>query len=232
MSQVRQLYRLQQTDSEISAKKLRLTEVIHLLRESEELQAARARDIKATEKLQTWQTRQTALNLEQGSINNESKRTENRLYSGNVTNPKELADLQHKIEALGRRNAVLEDEILEAMIMVEEAQEEKSTAGAQLAGVLSVWEKEQVSLKVEQNDLALRLHALLEMRQKQAALIDEKTLTTYEQLKVRKGGVAVAGLINNRCAGCHLTVSGIKIQRIERGELVTCGGCSRIISPV
>ncbi len=44
MSQVRQLYRLQQTDSEISAKKLRLAEVVHLQRETRELRAARARD--------------------------------------------------------------------------------------------------------------------------------------------------------------------------------------------
>ncbi len=103
--------------------------------------------IQASDELQTWQTRQSDLNLEQGSVNNEASRTEKRLYSGNVTNPKELADLQQKIEALGRRNAVLEDEILEAMIMIEDAQEEKDAARRQLAEVLSAWEKGQSSLE-------------------------------------------------------------------------------------
>jgi uncharacterized protein len=232
MSQVRQLYRLQQIDSEISAKKLRLAEVVHLQRETKELLAARSRDQKATADLQTWQTRQRDLGLEQDSVANESKRTENRLYSGSVTNPKELADLQQKIEALGRRHAVLEDEILEAMIMIEDAQAEKEAAARQFAEILAAWEKGQSNLKAEQNELALRLHDLLEARQKQVALIDEKTLADYELLKSRKGGVAVAGLVNNSCSKCHLTVSAIKIRRVEKDEIVICGGCGRILSPV
>jgi predicted nucleic acid-binding Zn-ribbon protein len=232
MSQVRQLYRLQQIDSEINAKKLRLAEVVHLQRETKELRAARARDKSASDELQTWQTRQSDLNLEQGTLINEATRTEKRLYSGNVKNPKELADLQQKIEALGRRNAVLEDEILEAMIMIEDIQVEKGAAVQHLTDVLAAWERGQSSLKQEQNELALRLHKLLEARKKQVALIDEKTLADYEQLKSRKGGVAVAGLVDNSCNGCHLTVSVIKIRRVERGEMVTCGGCGRILSPV
>ncbi len=116
--------------------------------------------------------------------------------------------------------------------MIEDAQEEKQAAGQQLAKVLAAWEKEQSSLKQEQNELALRLHQLLEARKKQVALIDPKPLADYEQLKSRKGGVAVAGLVKNSCSGCHLTVSAIKISRIERGEMVTCGGCGRILSPV
>lgn len=232
MSQVRQLYRLQQIDSEISAKKLRLAEVIHMQRETRELRASRARDTQAANELQKWQTSQSDLSLELGSVDNEASRTEKRLYSGNVTNPKELADLQQKIAALGRRHAVLEDEILEAMIMVEDAQAEKDASGQHLADILAAWEKAQIKLKGEQNELALRLNELMQLRQKQITLIDEKNLNDYEQLKSRKGGVAVAGLEKNRCNGCHLTVSVIKIGRVERGEIVTCGGCGRILSPV
>ncbi|MDX1416428.1 MAG: C4-type zinc ribbon domain-containing protein [Candidatus Promineifilaceae bacterium] len=232
MSQVRQLYRLQQLDSEINAKKSRLTEVIQLQKETTELRSARAQNEEAAAKLQQWQTRQSDLNLELGSVSNESSRTEKRLYSGNVTNPKELADLQQKIESLGRRHADLEDELLEAMIMIEEAQEEKESTGKHLADVLAHWEKGQANLKKEQNELALRLHELLELRQKQVALIDARNLAEYDRLRSRKGGVAVAGLVKNSCDGCHLTVSATKISRVERGELVTCGGCGRILSPV
>lgn len=232
MSQVRQLYRLQQIDSEISAKKLRLAEVIQMQRETKELQAARVREQKAAANLHNWQSNLKNLNLEQGSVSSEAKNTENRLYSGKVSNPKELADLQHKIEALGRRQSVLDDEILEAMIMVEDCEAEKKAADQQLAEVLTSWEKSQDSLKVEQNELALELNDLIGSRKKQAALIDQKTLNEYEQLKARKGGVAVAGLINNSCGRCHLTVSATKIKRVEQDEMVTCGGCGRILSPV
>jgi predicted nucleic acid-binding Zn-ribbon protein len=233
MSQVRQLYNLQQIDTEIRQKKQRLGEVIQLQRETEELLAARQRAQLAGEELQTWQTRQKELDLELGSLTSEARRTDQRLYSGNVKNPKELEDLQNKVQELGRRRAALEDEILEAMIMIEEGQEEKDSADQSLADVQTAWKKSQESLQQEQNKLALRLHELMAARQKKIVLIEKPLLVQYEQLRSHKGdGVAVAGLVDNRCAGCHLTVSAVKVTRVERGEIVTCGGCGRMLSPL
>jgi predicted nucleic acid-binding Zn-ribbon protein len=232
MSQVGQLYKLQQIDTEIRQKKGRLAEVIQLQRETEKLLAARQRDQLADEELQTWQNRQNDLNLELGSLNSEAQRTDRRLYSGNVKNPKELEDLQNKVAELGRRKDVLEDEILEAMIMIEEAQDEKDAASESLAEIQSAWQQSQENLQQEQNELALRLHALMEARNKQVPLIEKPLLENYEKLRSRKGGVAVAGLVDNRCAGCHLTVSAQKVSRAERGEIVTCGGCGRILYPL
>jgi predicted nucleic acid-binding Zn-ribbon protein len=232
MSQVGQLYKLQQIDTEIRQKKGRLAEVIQLQRETEELLAARRRDQLADEELQTWQTRQNDLNLELGSLNSEAQRTNQRLYSGNVKNPKELEDLQNKVAELDRRREALEDEILEAMIMIEEAQEEKDKASQSFAEIQSVWEKSQGNLQEEQNELALRLHVLMEARNKQLPLIEKPLLENYEKLRSRKGGVAVAGLEDNRCTGCHLTVSAQKVSRAERGEILTCGGCGRILNPL
>jgi predicted nucleic acid-binding Zn-ribbon protein len=233
MSQVRQLYKLQQIDTEIRQKKQRLGEVIQLQRETEELLAARQRAQGAGEELQTWQTRQNELDLELGSLSSEAQRTDQRLYSGNVKNPKELEDLQNKVLELGRRRAALEDEILEAMIMIEDAQEEKESADQSLSDVHTAWKKSQESLQQEQNELALRLHELMAARQKQIALIEKPLLANYEQMRSHKGGgVAVAGLVDKRCTGCHLTVSAIKVTRAERGEIVTCGGCGRILNPL
>ncbi|UCC50328.1 MAG: hypothetical protein JSV68_14595 [Anaerolineaceae bacterium] len=230
MSQVQQLYQLQQIDTEIRQGKQRLSEVIQLQRETEELLAARQRANIANIELQTWQTRQNDLNLELGSLNSEAQRTERRLYSGNVKNPKELEDLQNKVQALGRRRNALEDEILEAMIMIEDAQMEQESADKSLAEIQADWEKAQAKLKLEQNELALRLHELTKARQQKLPLIEKRLLIDYEQLKQRKGGVAVAGLEDNRCTGCHLTVSANKVKRAEQGEIVTCGGCWRILN--
>lgn len=232
MSQVGQLYKLQQIDTEVRSKKQRLGEVIQLQRETEELLAARQRAKAADEELTSWETRQNDLNLELGSLNNEAQRTNNRLYSGNVKNPKELEDLQHKVQELGRRRDTLEDDILEAMIMIEDAQEEKKAADQSLAEIQANWEKSQGHLQKEQNELALRLHELLAARKKQIALIEGPLLAQYEQLRERKGGVAVAALVDNRCTGCHLTVSAQKVTRAERGEIVICGGCGRMMNPL
>ena len=232
MSQVGQLYKLQQIDTEIQQKRQRLSEVIQLQRETEELLSAKQRAQTADEALHHWQTQQNELNLELGSLNDEARRTDQRLYSGNVKNPKELEDLQHKVQELGRRKDALEDEILEAMIMVEEAQEEKLAADQSLAEIQAAWEKSQGHLQQEQNELALRLHNLREARDKQLALVEKPLLTQYERIATRKGGVAVAGLVDKRCGGCHLTVPANKATRAERGEIVTCGSCGRILYPL
>jgi len=232
MSQVGQLYRLQQIDTEIRDKKARLGEVLRLQTETAELLAARAGAKEAAAELQTWQTQQRGLNLELAGVNDKARRSEQRLYSGNVKNPKELTDLQNEIEALGRRRAALEDEIIEAMIMVEDVQATKAEADELLATVQTQWEQSQSRLRADQNELALRLNHLLTQRQQTAVLIDGRLLAEYDQMRQRKGGVAVAGLQKQLCLGCRLNVSEQIARRAERGEIVYCGGCGRILYPL
>ena len=64
MSEVQQLYHLQEIDTEIRQKTQRVGEVLKAQKETEELQAARKRAVDATEELERWQTQQRALNLE------------------------------------------------------------------------------------------------------------------------------------------------------------------------
>ena len=75
----------------------------------------------AVSHLTEWQNNRKELDREFQTLNNKIKNAERRLYSGNVQNTKELADLQHQIEAMGRHRSSMEDTILEAMIMVEQA---------------------------------------------------------------------------------------------------------------
>jgi predicted nucleic acid-binding Zn-ribbon protein len=232
MSHIQQLYRLQQVDTEISAKKTRLKEVIQLQREPERLRAARERAAKALATLRENQALLEDLNLEVGGVNAKAKRSEQRLYSGKVTNPKELADLENELAALGRRRAVLEDEILEAMIVVEDAQSENANAADALVTMEAEWKQAQSDLQGEQNELALALHGLLGRRQEMAGTVPGKMLADYEALKARKNGLAVVALEEHRCMGCHVRLPENKVAQAERGEWVTCSGCGRILNPI
>jgi predicted nucleic acid-binding Zn-ribbon protein len=229
MSQVQLLYRLQQYDTEIAQKKRRLSEVLQLQRETAELLAARKRFATASDEVGGWTIRQTDLNLELGSVNEKAKRSENRLYSGQVTNPKELEDLHHEVEALGRRRGVIEDEVLEAMIMLEDAQAELNSAQDNLSEIETAWEQSQAALKTEQNELAIALHGLMAERETQKNRIDPAALKQYEAIRKRANGLAVVPFVNNACTGCHVTVSANKALQVERGERVTCNGCGRIL---
>lgn len=229
MAQIRALYRLQQTDSEMKEKKSRLLEVINLQKESAELLAARKRAETAVSELEKYQTQHKKLSSELEDLNAKAKRSEQRLYSGNVKNPKELEDLQSEIKSLERRRAALEDDILEAMVYIEDAEGEKDAAEAVLFKMEAEREVAMESLAKEQNELALSLHHLTQDRKKQAAGIDARSLDDYENMRKRKNGLAVVKLKINQCQACFTTVSASKVKKVEMAELVYCGGCGRIL---
>jgi predicted nucleic acid-binding Zn-ribbon protein len=231
MSQTQQLLQLQEIDTSIRQKKTRLAEVLHAQKESAELLAARQSADSAAAELQNWQSQRRDLNLELDSLNTKAKRSEQRLYSGNVKNPKELSDLQNEIASLSRRRSTLEDEILEAMIMIEEAEEGKTAADQSLTVIQSKWERAQANYKQEQNELALALHQLMTQRKERLKMVTAESLTEYENLSRNKNGLAIAKLRANMCLGCRTTVSA-NIERLARqGQLVYCGSCGRIVVP-
>lgn len=231
MSQVDLLYRLQQIDSEILEKKRRLGQVLRLQAESEELATARSRADTAAAILRKGQAQQQDLNLELKGVIDKAKRSENRLYSGTVKNPKELADLQHEIDALARRRSLLEDELLETMIMVEEAQEESTAADEALEQLQLKWEHSQQNLRQEQGQLAHRLNELAELRKQQSAVIAPKFLAVYENAGRRPGDEVVVQLRNGRCTGCQVRVPANQAKAADEGQLVMCDNCGRILSP-
>ncbi len=229
MAEIRALYRLQQIDSEMKEKKSRLLAVLNLQKESAELLAARKRMETAVSGLEKYQTQHKKFSTELDDLNAKAKRSEQRLYSGNVKNPKELSDLEGEIKSLGRRRSALEDDILETMVFIEDAEGEKEAAEMVLAKMEAEREASLGSLAKEQNELALSLHHLTQDRQKQADTIDVRSLQDYENLRKRKNGLAVAKLKINQCQACFTTVSARKVKKAEMGDLVYCGGCGRIL---
>lgn len=229
MSQVHQLYKLQQIDSEIDAKKKRLGEVLQLQKGNAALNQARQRAETAVTTLQSWQSQQKDKNLELASLNDKRKRSEDRLYSGKVTNPKELSDLQGEIESLGRRAEALEEELLEVMLELEEAEAEKESSEKDVAELEAAWARETADLKQKQNELALRLHHLIQSRKEHVPTVDQAKLTEYDNMRARKGGVAVAKVRVNKCLSCQITNSDQAIRIAKSGNISYCGGCGRIM---
>lgn len=229
MSVVDQLYQLQQTDTALEAAKQRLGAILRAQEEPEELKTARVRAEKATAVWQRWRTTQKDEELELGSTNSKADRSSDRLYSGKVRNPKELEDLQKEIEALGRRRAALEDELLETMLMLEESEAEREEAAAVLAKMTAAWEEKTAALREEQHTVALQINALIAQRQQRAARVEAAALRQYDSLRQKKGGLAVANLKNGSCQGCRVGLPASKVLAVKEGGLETCSSCGRIL---
>ena len=89
----RLLYTLQRVDIQLARKGRRYKEVEAHLGESEALRDARATLEAATRDHAHWRAQAQDRELEAQSIADKLSATEERLYSGRITNPRELGDL-------------------------------------------------------------------------------------------------------------------------------------------
>ncbi len=229
MTEGADLYRLQCLDSERDAKQTRLAEVEAALGESELLKQARRALEAAQSQVRKLTLRHRDLELEIQGISDKASRSEQRLYGGAVTNPKELADLQSKIAALLRRRQKLEDDLLETMIELEEAEGAYAQAQKHLDETQARWTAEQADLMAEREALQRRLAEIEQARAAPLDRIEAGDLVTYQALRRRKGGLAVVQVRDGACGGCGIAVTpGLKWQLRQNG-LGYCGNCERII---
>jgi predicted nucleic acid-binding Zn-ribbon protein len=224
------LYRLQTIDLEIGHGKRRLEEVEAGLGESRELRQARRALQKAEDELNRWRATLRDLELEARSLATKIASVEERLYSGRVSNPKELANLQNEVSYLKRKRGELEDRQLEAMVEVEEHDAGVDSQKASLARIWAEWTEAQEQLTGERGELEERLAHLKEERAELEKTIRAEDLALYEELRSRKGGQAVALLKGEVCQACRMALPTSQVQQARSGDSPCfCSSCQRIL---
>jgi predicted nucleic acid-binding Zn-ribbon protein len=230
MSRTQHLYELQQVDLEIESASRRLKEIAASLVESNELKQARKMVVEAKARLAKRRARMKDLDLEVSSLSHKIETDEQRLYSGRVTNPKELASLQDEVASLQRWRDKKEDDLLEMMVAAEEGEAALADAQAILTQVSDAWRAEQGDLANEQAQLQARLGELDEQRESLVAAIGPDDMAIYERLRRRKAGRAVALVKDGICQGCRMNPPTSQVQHARSGtELVFCNNCGRIL---
>ncbi len=223
------LYRLQKLDAEGDEKQSRLEAVQAALGETPALRRARTRVQKATSEVQRRRVRQRDLDLAVRSLKEEAAATEKLLYSGSVRNPKELTDLQAKVASLKRAAEQREEELLEAMIGLDEAETELAAAQEEEAAVEAAWQSEQQALREEKERLERRLAEIAQQREALLGAVEADDLALYRNLRRRKGGVAVAFVRAEACTACGMEVPPGRFAHGRATGLLTCGNCERIL---
>ena len=158
------------------------------------------------------------------------KQQEQRLYSGSVSNPKELNALQQEVHHLRRQQARQEEkalEIMEAAENLREAVERKTRAVNQaeeawtLANAAGVSRREQ--LEAHQQELRTKRAGV-------ATTLDSDLLKRYESVRKSKQGRAVSKVEQNSCQWCRVILTPSELQRVRISpDLQTCGNCGRIL---
>jgi predicted nucleic acid-binding Zn-ribbon protein len=224
------LYRLQVLDTELAEHRSRLRETQSLLGETREVLDARAAQDKAAKELTQQRARLKDLEFALQQLDTKITATAARLYGGQVSNPKELHGLEQDHDYLKRARDKQEDDVLQAMNQVEDAEKGAAAAATQLTAVESRWRAEQDKLTRQAELLQTKVTALKKDRAALAGPLDVSARATYEELMQKKGGRAIALLVGQTCGGCRVTLASGRLQEVRRSQqLITCPNCGRIL---
>jgi predicted nucleic acid-binding Zn-ribbon protein len=230
MSQTKVLYRLQKLDLEMDKRRSRVREITAVLEGNKALIDARATAESLQTELHPLQTHATDLNLEIQSVTDQSRQLSERLYSGEVQNPKELQEIEVKIAELKRRDADLQNSMLETMMRVEELQATLGEATTRVSEIEAEWSSSQSQLLEEQTRLKREYKKLKAQREELVQPIDPADLELYQSLRATKQGHAVAALNGEDCSYCRVEQTSNLVVKIRRGdEIVFCLSCGRIL---
>jgi uncharacterized protein len=176
--------------------------------------------------------RQHLLEDEIAQVTGRAASHEKNLYSGSVTNPRELQSMQDDIDSLHRRQRSLEDQDLEIMEELEPLTERLAELDAAAEALVGTAADLTQALSTAAADIDSELDELTAARSTEAAGIDAAVVADYEQLRGQLGGIAVARLVGGACGGCHLSLPAVELDRIRRLDpdtRVVCEECGRIL---
>ena len=159
-------------------------------------------------------------------------RDRDRMDRGLVNNPKDLERMQHELVSLERRITSLEDEELEVMERVEEAQQALDSLLQQLRAA----DERLVALGEARDRQVVEIDEELTKvqadREPAAADIPAELLALYDRLRQSKGGVGAAALRARQCGGCRLSLDNAELAVIRKApsdEVIRCEECQRIL---
>lgn len=232
MSQSSNLYRLQMADSQLDQIHKRINEIDIILSQDEELQKAQDGLNSTTLNISDLQKSLRKTEETVQALKIKIEQTEAMLYSGKVRNPKELQDLQAESAALKRHLVILEDHELDAMVKLEDAEQEGQMAKAELDNVQSKLASQFSLLTGERLALNQEIQRLETEREAAIRMTGVEELAIYEELRKQRRGIAVSKVVDKSCSACGSSLPPALIQQaINSPTLVRCPTCGRIIYP-
>lgn len=154
-----------------------------------------------------------------------------RLYSGDVSSPKELSNIQAELDALRRRKTHLEDQELEVMERREVLEGETGALGAELAEVDAAIGDATARRDAAAAEIEKELVELAAERVRIVPTLHPEVVELYETVRGKMGGIAVGALEHGTCRACSLPLSPMTRDEIRRSDdpIVRCENCRRLL---
>lgn len=233
VTQQRSLLELSKLDAELS----RIAHRTSHLEEREACERARIEHTAASDRLAAVRIVLEDIDAQASRFESEIEAVRQRedrdrsLLTSGATDAKQLADLQHELDTLVRRQTSLEDSLLEVMERREEIQAELAREStkvealeAEMAGAQQALDDALAEVEQSREEHASRRDTL-------AATLEPALSALYERQRAG-GGPGAAPLLGQRCGACRLDIGRGDLARISSAaedEVVRCPECNAIL---
>jgi len=161
-------------------------------------------------------------------LKNNYQKSEEKLYSGSISNAKQLEGMQKNLEEMQRNIQALEN-------ICKVCEDERKS----LEGQIKESKKKLLKYKNSFNELKEKysrgeekakaeLEVLSKSREKLVYKIEDRVMDRYKRVRL---GVqsAVVPIEDGKCSGCHMEISVIGMERLKDEEILNCETCGRIL---
>ena len=169
------------------------------------------------------------------SLSEQAGAVERRMYSGEVSSPRELQAMQADVEQLRRHQRTVEERALETMEQLEPLQTEADELEQELARSDDAANGARAALGAA--EAVVDEETAVEQRARDdavAAVGDPGLVVDYERRRATAQGQGAARLVGNTCQSCHLSIPATEVDRIRKapeGTVAYCDNCGAILVP-
>jgi predicted nucleic acid-binding Zn-ribbon protein len=168
------------------------------------------------------------------SLAEQATAVEKRMYSGEISSPRELQAMQADVEQLRRHQATVEERALEAMEQLEPLLAETAELESELARSEAGADEARAALAAAEAVVDGEIGAEHAARDAAATAVGDPALVSDYERRRSQGGAGAARLVGNTCQSCHLTIPATEVDRIRKaasGTVAYCDNCGAILVP-
>lgn len=198
---------IQDWDSEITSQKGRLAELKKEMEEKKKAQRAIERQI-------------------------EQKQAEFAKYNAQlpmIKTNREYKAIIVEIDMVEKEISEFEEQVLTKMGEVEELEAKSTVSAAEVKKAQEEIDKEKENLRQKQKAIEESLEGTRSERQTLVTFVDNTLLSQYDRIRVRKGGLAVARVLDESCGACHVELPPQVVNEVIGGRIKACPSCSRLL---
>jgi predicted nucleic acid-binding Zn-ribbon protein len=147
-----------------------------------------------------------------------------------VKTNKEYQSILKEIDDLGRKNSLIEDDMLAFLDRIEGAEAAAEQKRDQVQALRQSTARQRAEIERENQELAVHLAELEQAGREAAQAVDPVLLESFRRVQDQVKQGAVAPVIDAVCQGCHLNIPWQLFNELHRfEELSFCPHCRRII---